>query len=58
MSRRIHVSAPWPVSQLELLPRVRLIWGRGDIGIGFAWLNLWLHVWLRVRPESKLRLKP
>lgn len=34
----------------ELLPRIRLIVSRGNVGIGFGWIIWWVHIWVWKAP--------
>lgn len=40
---------------LAILPRIRLAYG-SSIGLGFGWLNAWLHVWLRNRESPNTHM--
>lgn len=39
-------SEPHDMLSLALLPRIRLTVG-SSIGVGFGFMNLWMHYWLR-----------
>lgn len=48
--KRLYAHIFWD-GHLALLPRIRLINER-HVGLGFQWLNAWLHVWVWVRRDD------